>query len=251
METGAKQTIKFLIAIADEKLRTHLANYVEKHFSDTVIYEAKDGSEGLQKIESDPPHVAILDARLARRSTRQIIDLLFIESKYAQMQVIIVYPDNSFSEFADEAATGRLQLVRIEKNLESVVAALYQAINRANPDNKDFNKRFIRKGELLLKEGERGDRLYILKRGKLSAFLGQLQSPKVLGHIIPGEFVGEMAYINGEPRVASVVADEDSELVEFSIATFDQILYRKPSWIKALLSTLSKRVKELNLRRAA
>lgn len=246
MDAVPKQTIKFLIGSNNEQLRSHFSNYVKKHFGDTLVYEAKDGAEALQKIQYDPPHIAILDSALTRRSTHHIIESLSKNSKTDAIQVIIVHYEKKLMGYEDLVAAGMVQTAAIDKNLDKVVASIYKAMNRLNPDTKDFSMRFIRKGEILLREGEKGDRLYILKKGKLSAFLGQQQGRHVLGNIEPGEFVGEMAYINGEPRVASVIADEDSELVEFNIATFDQIIFKKPSWMKAMLSTLSRRVKALN-----
>ncbi|MCB0415661.1 MAG: Crp/Fnr family transcriptional regulator, partial [Bdellovibrionales bacterium] len=56
----------------------------------------------------------------------------------------------------------------------------------------------------------------------------------------------EMAYINGEPRSADVVALSDCELIEFGVDRLDSLLFKKPSWSKALMKTLSKRLKRAN-----
>lgn len=64
-----------------------------------------------------------------------------------------------------------------------------------------------------------------------------------LGKIKAGEFVGEMAHINKEPRSATVTAVTDCELIEIPFGSLDPILFSKPSWSKALFVTLSKRLK--------
>lgn len=238
--------IKYLIAVADDTLRAHVVKYIGKHFSETRVYEAKDGSEAVQKIEADTPHVLILDDKLARRTSAQIIKWVYEDTRTRNIQSILLNAKANPAATDDLLVSGYMQLVTVQSNLDPLVAAIYKAINRLEPDNKNFSIRYARKGEVILKEGEKGDCLYVLNRGKLTAFLGTPENPQVLGHIVPGEFVGEMAYINGEPRVASVVADEDSELVQFQIETFDQMLYRKPSWMKALLQTLTRRVKVAN-----
>ncbi len=67
-----------------------------------------------------------------------------------------------------------------------------------------------------------------------------------LGIVETGEFVGEMAYINGEPRSATVKALDLCELIEIPVHLLDHVLFTKPAWAKALMKTLSKRVKAAN-----
>jgi CRP-like cAMP-binding protein len=55
-----------------------------------------------------------------------------------------------------------------------------------------------------------------------------------------------MAYINGEPRSANVKATKDCELVEIPIHLLDHVLFMKPAWAKALMKTLSRRIKNAN-----
>ena len=68
----------------------------------------------------------------------------------------------------------------------------------------------------------------------------------LLGTIRPGEFVGEMAHINNENRTATVRAISDCELIEIPNGTLDLVLFSKPVWARALVSTLSKRLKMSN-----
>jgi hypothetical protein len=62
---------------------------------------------------------------------------------------------------------------------------------------------------------------------------------------------GEMAYINGEPRAANVIAEGPSELIEIPFERLDHVLFQKPMWSKALMRTLSKRLKNANNYRAS
>jgi CRP/FNR family cyclic AMP-dependent transcriptional regulator len=68
----------------------------------------------------------------------------------------------------------------------------------------------------------------------------------VLGNVESGKFVGEMAYINNEPRSAFIEEVSDAQLIEVPIELVDKILYKRPVWSKALLQTLSKRLKIAN-----
>ena len=47
-------------------------------------------------------------------------------------------------------------------------------------------------------------------------------------------------------RSANVEALTDCELIEIPIGTLDRLLYRRPSWSKTLMLTLSKRLTQAN-----
>jgi len=104
----------------------------------------------------------------------------------------------------------------------------------------------ITAGENLIKQGDVAEFVYILRAGQLSAYIEKQGQEVQLGIIEPGEFVGEMAYINGEPRSANVKATKDCELVEIPIHLLDHVLFMKPAWAKALMKTLSRRIKNAN-----
>jgi serine/threonine protein phosphatase PrpC len=78
-------------------------------------------------------------------------------------------------------------------------------------------------GETIIKEGEKGDELFIVLSGKVAVMRGEA----VLTHLGPGEHVGEMALIRSVPRSASVVADVTSEMVAIKRSDFFEILRRE------------------------
>ena len=238
---------KILVAVHEEALLESLLAVIKEHFATAKIYQAKDGNDAIRKITSDQPDILILDAEIKRCSSDLVLKEVYGGLKSKSIQTVFFSCTGAAFGLEDLVTTGDLQTISMQIGVEAFVAAVYKAMNRVSPHDGTFKIRYLRQEELLIKQGERADTLYILKKGLLTAFAGDPASPIILGQIGVGEFVGEMAYINGEPRSASVKAEQDSELVEFKIDTFDQILYKKPSWMKALVKTLSKRVKALNL----
>ena len=68
--------------------------------------------------------------------------------------------------------------------------------------------RHYRRGALIIQEGERGDTLYIVRSGRLRAFVADAGGKELtLGFYGPGEYVGEMS-LDGGTRSASVEAAE-------------------------------------------
>ena len=88
---------------------------------------------------------------------------------------------------------------------------------------------YLAPGEVLMREGDPADCLYILATGRLRVQVKQLDGVEAtVAEVGRHEVVGEMAIISEEPRSATVVAIRDSELLMFSREEFDRIVDEHP-----------------------
>jgi len=76
----------------------------------------------------------------------------------------------------------------------------------------------VRKGKTIVTEGEIDDTFYIILSGKVKIKKGD----KTISVIGPGECFGEMAYICGQARAATVIAETDSILLIISAPLLDR-----------------------------
>ena len=83
-------------------------------------------------------------------------------------------------------------------------------------------------GEWLLHEGEPGDSIYVIISGRLRVVRGTSSSQQVLAELGPGETVGEMALVTGEPRSAGVYAVRDTQLARLSKQAVERLLVQHP-----------------------
>lgn len=60
-------------------------------------------------------------------------------------------------------------------------------------------------GEVILKEGEQDDAFYILLQGKAAVW----RHERMVNKINPPQFIGEVGFIVGDPRIATVTALSD------------------------------------------
>ena len=65
-------------------------------------------------------------------------------------------------------------------------------------------------GDSLFREGDKGDKMYVLLEGEMEILLGDF----VLETVRQGALIGEMALIDDSPRTASVVAKTPCRLAE-------------------------------------
>ncbi len=100
-------------------------------------------------------------------------------------------------------------------------------------------------GQLLFRQGDRDDSLYVVLSGRLGAFLPNDEGKEVLVRQMPrGETVGEMAVLSGEPRSATVIALRDTEVVRLSKSAFDKLIDAHPKSLRFVTDLLVRRLRE-------
>jgi CRP/FNR family cyclic AMP-dependent transcriptional regulator len=97
-------------------------------------------------------------------------------------------------------------------------------------------------GEVLFREGERGDVMYLIREGKIKITKGRDDEEKVLAVLKEGDFFGEMAIIDGSPRSASAIAATPASLLVIDKETFKSKIRENPL-IEYVLETLTKRLR--------
>lgn len=105
------------------------------------------------------------------------------------------------------------------------------------------SERRYRRGALIIQEGDRGDTLFIVRSGRLRAFVADAGGKELtLGLYGPGEYVGEMS-LDGGPRSASVEAAEPTVC---AVITRDQLLAyiaEQPGFALELMARLIRRAR--------
>jgi small-conductance mechanosensitive channel/CRP-like cAMP-binding protein len=102
---------------------------------------------------------------------------------------------------------------------------------------------FLRAGEILMRRGATGESMFVLVEGLLEvrADLGSRGAEEALAVIQPGEFLGEMSLLTGEPRSATVVALTDAVTWEITKGQMEPLLRSDPPFAAVLARTLAER----------
>lgn len=97
-------------------------------------------------------------------------------------------------------------------------------------------------GETLFREGDVGDAMYVVTAGRLRIVTTRSNgSQEILREIAPGESVGELALLTGNPRSATVRAIRDTVLARFSRSAFDNVVQRDPQTFRRLVEQIAGR----------
>jgi CRP/FNR family cyclic AMP-dependent transcriptional regulator len=106
----------------------------------------------------------------------------------------------------------------------------------------------LKKGDVLMKEGDTSNSMYWVQSGTLRLYKKKGQGFIELGVVHSGEVVGEMSFLDNQPRSASVESLQPCDIVEIPRGKFDEFINAQPSWMKSLIQTLVKRLRTTNNR---
>ncbi len=241
----------FLVVSASDDRRALFAKWIEKHITNSTVHVSADGRDALFKLENAPPHVLVIDAKLPKLDGLDVVDQILKKrnpaKKKNEFSIVISFDLPDKEHFVDDVVRGQVQFVPESVNEIKFANCLTRALNRISMNGDlEYHLHFLAPGQILFREGDIAKSVYVVRRGHLMAYKGSESTPTQLGEIHIGEFVGEMAHINQEPRSATVRAIEDCELIEIPNGSLDLVLFSKPAWAQALMRTLSRRLKQTN-----
>lgn len=105
----------------------------------------------------------------------------------------------------------------------------------------------LRSGEILFREGELGEHMYIVVSGNLEILKAPgTDNELILNRILQGEYIGEMSLVTGAPRTASVRAHGDVVLLSMSRAQLMDLLQTHPHLASTMVHVLSQRLDNTN-----
>jgi CRP-like cAMP-binding protein len=108
-----------------------------------------------------------------------------------------------------------------------------------------------RAGEIVFRQGEQGDRLYIVKSGVIEVVANQGDGggeAVPVAYLGPGEVIGELALLTGSPRSATGRAPERAELFIVDKAVFLDLMDTLPALSRNLCAVLARRLESTMLK---
>jgi CRP-like cAMP-binding protein len=95
--------------------------------------------------------------------------------------------------------------------------------------------RRVAEGTAIVREGEAGTSLFVLASGTARVErAGPGGAPVLLARLPAGSFFGEMAILSGEPRSATVIAEEPVEVLEIAAGVLRDLAGEHPAVVESL-----------------
>jgi CRP/FNR family transcriptional regulator, cyclic AMP receptor protein len=102
--------------------------------------------------------------------------------------------------------------------------------------------RSAKAGEIIFKEGDEAEQLFVIKSGKIRIQLGN----RTLAELSANSIFGEMALIDAAPRSATAIAVTDVELVPIAEKQFLFLVSQTPFFALNLMRVLAGRLRATN-----
>lgn len=201
------------------------------------------------------PRLVLADeptAALDKDSARSVVDVFQQMAHERECTILMVTHDTRLLDAADRLVhmvDGRIvsdvrvgQVLEVSALLRST--GLFASLSLAELSELAQSTRLSRHapGELIVRQGDDGDRFYLIRRGSVSVEVadgGGTRTVATLGHF---EFFGERSLLVREPRNATVRAREELELYSLGKEDFEVAVARSISVTQQLLAVLVHRL---------
>jgi small-conductance mechanosensitive channel/CRP-like cAMP-binding protein len=95
--------------------------------------------------------------------------------------------------------------------------------------------------ELVIRAGDDGSSMFVVHSGRVQVQISENGKPRAVAVLNEGDFFGEMALFTGEPRAATVVALEETEVLEIGHTAMKLIFETNPDLVESLSWTIAER----------
>lgn len=98
-------------------------------------------------------------------------------------------------------------------------------------------------GEIIIRAGDQGSSMYVVHRGRVRVEIPGVdgQAAEVIATLREGDFFGEMSLFTGQPRTASVVSAEETEVLEISHDNIRHLFETNPDLVGAVSDIIAQR----------
>jgi CRP-like cAMP-binding protein len=261
-----------LFARLPEEVLAELASKMKEHDLEEgqVLFQKGDPGDALYLIRSGRAKVVLADAYGRETVLNEcgpgnaIGDVSLVDQEERSATVVAISPLKTLrldeNDFLDVMAGQSLELLHAMRELASQMR-LQKAVSDLKklelfeglPDEAvarlvpRLERRTLREGEVLFREGDRGDTLYIIKTGWVKIVRYNERGEELeLNQNGPGDVVGEMALIDQAPRSATVIALSPVEMVQLKYEDFIDVITENPPLALELIRTLSSRLRFAN-----
>ena len=104
-----------------------------------------------------------------------------------------------------------------------------------------FEKTPMKAGDTLITQGKSGAIFYIIASGIVGVFLKRQLMDKKVATLVAGQYFGEMALLDDEPRSASVKCEKDGEVFTLLRDTFQTVIMHNLEIGREITATAKKR----------
>ena len=155
-------------------------------------------------------------------------------------------------EFAYPTRTLHIESKPVEAAPEEVVNTITDHLNRvtifAPLSDEEIEKlansstsRVYAPGEAIVRKGQEGNSMCVIIRGSVKVQIPEKTYQKTINKLKENDFFGEMSLLTGEPRTATVIAEEETEVLKIDKKGLKPIFESNPELVQSIWELIEER----------
>lgn len=109
---------------------------------------------------------------------------------------------------------------------------------------KDTDELSYAPGQRVVEEGNLGEALFVMLAGQAKV----VRNRRTVGHVVPGDFFGELSALDGGPRTATIVAETPVRVLRLFRRTLVALIEDEPQLSLKLLDGIVGRIRQVERR---
>ena len=105
----------------------------------------------------------------------------------------------------------------------------------------------LQASEMIFREGDVGDALYVITSGRVQIYYEDPEQPVIIANLGAGEFFGEMALVDDQPRNASAVTLEPTILLRYQPEGLADLVTSHPGIGVRIIELMAQRLRKMDL----
>jgi len=240
--SGQKNLIYFIDH--DRNLLKKIGPELAQNFSDCDIIAMDNFKDAQDEMLKNKASVIILSIESPQEDAFEFVRLLKGHEIYKDIPLIALGTRQNLEAKSDEILKFNMEMVPKAIRVPYLMSVVSTCLRSASAINAQVIH--LESRQVLFREGTPSESIFILKSGKLHVFKEQNKQEVPLGDLDGVQMLGEMSFIEGSHRGASVKAITPAEVLELKLKNMEIFLKGQPFWLGMMLKTLVGRIKDCN-----
>jgi small-conductance mechanosensitive channel/CRP-like cAMP-binding protein len=96
-------------------------------------------------------------------------------------------------------------------------------------------------GEAIVRRGQEGNSMFVIVRGGVKVQIPEHDYQKTINTLRANDFFGEMSLLTGQPRTATVIAEEETEVIQIKKTAIRPLFEVNPDLMQAICNLIEER----------
>lgn len=96
-------------------------------------------------------------------------------------------------------------------------------------------------GETIVHKGREGNSMFVIIRGAVKVQIPENNYQRTINHLKANDFFGEMSLLTGQPRTATVIAEEETEVLQIKKTALKPLFENNPALMESICEIVEER----------